>query len=384
MSRRTVHEGFMRRAIELAERGRWRTAPNPTVGAVLVRDGEVVAEGWHQVCGQAHAEVNCLRDAAQKGVDPAQCTLYVTLEPCNHHGKTPPCSHAVYEAGIRHVVVGMPDPNAHAAGGAEFLRAHGVMVEMGILESECRDLVADFLVWQTTRRPYVILKMASTLDGRISTRAGRSQKVSNDASHAVVQTLRENIGRAGGAVLVGGNTFALDDPRLTARTDTAERQPIAAVLTSRLPSENGCAIMRERPAESTFFTTAAQAASPAAAALRAKGARVYGIGGAERSERGQGNGPLDVAEVLEKLRVEENCLYVLCEGGGRTALSLLESGQVDEFHLHLAPIILGDNEATPLFSGRSVESMADAMRMRVVDTALADGDIHLKFRPIRG
>ncbi len=384
MSRHAMHELFMRRAIELAERGRWRTAPNPCVGALLVSDGEVVAEGWHQVCGQAHAEVNCLRDAEQKGVDPSQCTLYVTLEPCNHHGKTPPCSHAVHEAGIRHVVVGMADPNAHAAGGAEYLRARGVMVEMGILEAECRDLVADFLVWQTTRRPYVILKMASTLDGRIATRAGRAQKVSNDASHAVVQTLRENIGRAGGAVLVGGNTFVLDDPRLTARTHTAERQPLAAVLTSRLPSENGCAIMRERPTESTFFTTAAQAASPAAASLRAKGARVYDISGAERSEKGPAIGPLDVAEVLEKLRVEENCLYVLCEGGGRTALSLLEAGLVDEFHLHLAPIILGDSEATPLFAGRSVESMADALRMRVVGTALADGDIHLKFRPIRG
>ena len=161
-----VHEGFMRRALELAERGRWSTAPNPTVGAVLVKDGAVAAEGWHQVCGQAHAEVNCLRDAASKGVDPRGGTLYVTLEPCNHFGKTPPCSHAVLEAGISRVVIGMLDPNAKAAGGADFLREHGVEVVSGVLEQECRDLVADFLVWQTTRRPYVILKMASTLDGR--------------------------------------------------------------------------------------------------------------------------------------------------------------------------------------------------------------------------
>ena len=147
------HEAFMRRAIALAERGRWRTAPNPTVGAVLVKDGEIVAEGWHQVCGEAHAEVNCLRDAAKKGVDTSACTLYVTLEPCNHFGKTPPCSHAVLNAGIKRVFIGMPDLNAKAAGGADFLRENGVEVISGLLEEECRELVADFITWQTTRRP---------------------------------------------------------------------------------------------------------------------------------------------------------------------------------------------------------------------------------------
>ena len=120
------HETFMRAALELAERGRWSTAPNPVVGAVLVRDGNIVAEGWHAVCGEGHAEVNCLRDAREKGVDPSACTLYVTLEPCNHQGKTPPCTTAILEAGIPPVVVGMADVNAQASGGAEFLRALGV------------------------------------------------------------------------------------------------------------------------------------------------------------------------------------------------------------------------------------------------------------------
>ena len=381
MSDISRHESFMRRAIELAERGRWRTAPNPTVGAVLVRDGEIVAEGWHQVCGQAHAEVNCLRDAAEKGVDTSLCDMYVTLEPCNHFGKTPPCSHAVLKAGVKRVFVGLPDMNAKAAGGAEFLRQNGVEVTVGLLEEECRELVADFITWQSTRRPYVILKMASTLDGRIAPKAGRSQKISNDASHAEVHRLREKVGLARGAVLVGGNTFALDDPRLTARTDTVERQPLAAVLTSRLPSENGCALMRERAAESVFFTTEAQAASPAAAALRAKGARVYGVGS---SAKGTGKGLLDVGQVLELLRTEEGCLYVLCEGGGRTALSLLEAGLVDEFHLHMAPSILADDEATPLFSGRHAESMEDALRMKAVSVSLAEGDVHIRFRAMRG
>lgn len=381
-----MHEGFMRRALELAERGRWSTAPNPTVGAVLVKNGVAVAEGWHQVCGQAHAEVNCLRDAADKGVDPAGGTLYVTLEPCNHFGKTPPCSHAVLNAGISRVVIGMLDPNEKAAGGADFLRENGVEVIGGVLEAECRDLVADFLVWQNTRRPYVILKMASTLDGRIATQGGSGQKVTNDASHAEVQRLREGIGRAGGAVLVGGNTFALDDPRLTARTPGAVRQPLAAVLTTRLPSPSASAILRERPADAVFFTSAAQAASPTAEALRAKGARVYEVKvqGVPGQEGQAVRARLSAAQALEMLRAEEDCRYVLCEGGGKLALSLLEEGLVDELHLHLAPAILGDATATPVFAGRSVESMADALRMRVTHASLVEGDIHLRFRADRG
>ena len=369
----------MRAALELAERGRWSTAPNPTVGAVLVRDGNIVAEGWHAVCGEAHAEVNCLCDAREKGVDPSQCTLYVTLEPCNHQGKTPPCAKAILEAGIPRVVVGMADVNAQASGGAEFLREHGVQVEMGVLEKECRDLVADFIIWQTTRRPYVILKMASTLDGRIATRAGRSQRISNRASHEEVMRLRENIGRAGGAVLVGGNTFLLDNPRLTARTQSAQRQPLAAVMTSRLPgADTSCHLLDERPGDCVFFSTAAQAASPAAVALRNRGARVYGV------DCTAGRHTLDAEEVLNTLREQEHCLYVLCEGGGRLALSLLEQGLVDEFHLHLAPSILGDADATPVFSGRTADDMEDALRMRVMRTSVLDGDIHLYFRADRG
>ena len=375
----TQHETFMRAALELAERGRWSAAPNPTVGAVLVCDGSIVARGWHEVFGQSHAEVNCLRDARDKGVDVSRCTLYVTLEPCNHQGKTPPCSHAVVEAGIRHVVIGMPDVNPKASGGAQYLREHGVQVEMGILEGECRELVADFVVWQTTRRAYVILKMASTLDGRIATRAGRSQLISNRASHEEVMRLREHVGRAGGAVLVGGKTFLLDTPRLTARTGSAQRQPLAAVMTSRLPAaDTSCHLLDERPGDCVFFSTAAQAASPAAVALRNRGARVYGV------DCPAGKHALDVEEVLIALREQEHCPYVLCEGGGRLALSLLERGLVDEFHLHLAPVILGDADATPVFSGRTVDSMEDALRMRVVKTSVVDGDIHLYFRADRG
>lgn len=371
-----LHERFMREALALAERGRWHTAPNPTVGAVLVQDGRIVAEGWHAVYGQAHAEVNCLRDAAERGVEPSRCTLYVTLEPCSHQGKTPPCTEAILKAGIRHVVIGMPDVNPRAAGGADVLRAHGVRVEMGILEAECRELVADFIVWQTQRRPCVILKMAASLDGRIATREGRGQILSHEGSRAEVMRLREHVGLAGGAVLVGGNTFFMDDPRLTARTSKARRQPLAAVLSSRLPSpENPGRMVEERPGDCVFFTSFVQADTPAASALRERGCRVFGVDAGPRG--------LDVMQMLIHLRETEGCPYVLCEGGGRLALSLLEAGTVDEFHLHLAPLILGDSSARPLFSGRSVNSMEEALRMRVVRISAVDGDVHLYLRPIR-
>ena len=213
---------FMHEAIALAEQGRWKACPNPTVGAVLARDGRVVARGWHHEAGQDHAEVDCLKDAAARGVDPKGCTLVVTLEPCNHQGKTPPCTQAILDAGISRVVMGLADPNPQAAGGAARLRDAGVEVIGPVCEAECRDLVADFLIWQSTDRPYVILKMAATLDGRIATRNGQSQWISCEASRREVQELRAGLGLSGGAVLVGGGTFRADNPRLTAREDGYE------------------------------------------------------------------------------------------------------------------------------------------------------------------
>ena len=231
----TSYDEAMRRAVALAEQGRWQACPNPTVGAVLLRDGRIVAEGYHHAAGQPHAEIECLNDARAKGIDPRGATIVVTLEPCNHHGKTPPCSEALIEAGIARVVFGLRDPNPKAAGGLERLRDAGIDIVGPVLEQECRDLVADFLVWQTEQRPYIILKLAATLDGRISTRNRQRQQISNAASHHNVHLLRAGIGHCGGAVLIGGGTFRADNPALTARAVPADRQPLACILTSRLP-----------------------------------------------------------------------------------------------------------------------------------------------------
>ena len=278
---------FMREAIALAQRGRWRACPNPMVGAVLVRDGEVVARGWHHGAGLPHAEVDCLADAAARKVDPAGCTLVVTLEPCCHHGKTPPCTDAILAAGIRRVVYGLRDPNPVAGGGAALLAAAGLAVTGPVLEAECRDLAADFLVWQTTDRPYVLLKLAATLDGRIATRNGVSQWISCPASRRAVHELRAGVGRAGGAVLVGGGTFRADDPLLTARGEDdapAGPQPLACILTSRLPlGVNFIDVLQLNQAhtESPFSAHRAAAGHPAAHAARHSAAEIRHLSSAE-------------------------------------------------------------------------------------------------------
>jgi len=364
---------MMRRALEFAARGKGTTAPNPCVGALLVREGEVVAEGWHERCGGPHAEVNCLRHAAERGVDPASCDMYVTLEPCNHYGKTPPCSKAVFEAGIRRVFIGCADPNPDVTGGgAAFLRENGVEVIKGVLERECLDMIADFRLWKGTDRTYNILKMAATLDGKIAARTGHSAWVSCEASRQGVQALRA----MAGAVLVGGGTFRQDDPRLTVRDadgTPAGAQPLAVVATSRLPGpgENRH-LLRERPDQTIFWTNASSAESDAADALRSLGVRVWALGP---------RGALDFAQGFARLRSEAGCHYAVCEGGGGLAMSLLEQGMVDEFRLYLAPKVVGDRDAISLFSGREIADMGQALCLRFAGVSPSGDDLLVTLRP---
>ncbi|MDR2489008.1 MAG: bifunctional diaminohydroxyphosphoribosylaminopyrimidine deaminase/5-amino-6-(5-phosphoribosylamino)uracil reductase RibD [Desulfovibrio sp.] len=375
----------MLHALALAAQTRWQTRPNPCVGAVLVKNGVVVARGWHKGAGQAHAEINALDDARRQGVRPADCTLLVTLEPCRHQGRTPPCTDAILASGIRHVVIGALDPDPHAGGGAKLLRARGLQVETGVALDSCLDLIDDFITWQTTNLPYTLIKLAATLDGRIATRTGNSKWITSPETRARVHTLRRHMD----ALIVGGNTFYLDNPELTCRPDNADAppgQPLAVVVTSRLPDpESPLHLTRERPDSTIFWTTAAAAASPKAEALRRSGVRVIGL-----SSRIQNSGryhsiraELNLAEGLAYLRKECACHYVLCEGGGRLGLSLLDSGLARELHLHLAPKILGDNDARPLFDGRSPLRIEESLQLRITDAQPSGNDIMLNIRPIR-
>lgn len=363
----------MLEAARLAEYGRGPTAPNPTVGAVLVQNGQIVARGWHRQFGGAHAEINALEDARKKGVNPADCTLVVTLEPCNHYGKTPPCAQAILDAGIRHVVIGAMDPTPTAGGGANFLMAHGVTVENGVAEAVCQDLIKDFLHWQTTALPFVTLKLASTLDGRIATRAWASRWISGPLARRRVHDLRA----VSHAVMVGGVTFRKDNPLLTVRDASAPAErsapwtelparpgagqasegalpqsglpsPLAVIVTSRLPEPHEpYHLLRERAGETVFLVPREASGSAKARALQNAGLRVLGAS--------------TLKEGLERLRGEYGVYRLLCEGGGRLGMELLEKGLANEFEWHMAPKILGDNSATPLFNGRQPLEMKDAL-----------------------
>jgi diaminohydroxyphosphoribosylaminopyrimidine deaminase/5-amino-6-(5-phosphoribosylamino)uracil reductase len=364
----------MLEALRLSRNGLGRTAPNPMVGALLVREGQILARGWHTAYGEKHAERAALDEARKKGVDPSTCTLVVTLEPCVHHGHTPPCAEAVLEAGIRHVVVGAPDPNPVAAGGARRLAEAGVKVEFGAAPQECLDNIADFLLFQHGHRPYVLLKLAASLDGRIADRHGRSRGLSSPESLAYVHWLRSRVQ----AVLIGGNTFYMDNPKLTARLghESDGAQPLAVVVGGRLPdADSSFYLLRERPGSTIFFTGKKEAAGGRGTALRGLGLRIHGL----EEEKNDMSGGLCLEQCLDILRREYNCFYVLCEGGGRLGLSLLRQGLADEFLLHMAPRVLGDSLARPLFDGAGAQSLEQSLNLRFISGERRGPDLCLRY-----
>ncbi len=373
----------MRRAVAQARKGLWATAPNPCVGALLTLHDEVVAAGWHTAYGKPHAEVEALAAGRGAGADLTRCTLWVTLEPCNHYGKTPPCTKAIIEAGIPRVVVGCLDPNPDVrGGGVATLREAGVEVIVGVAEQDCLDLIADFLIWKHARRPYVFLKLASTLDGRIATRTGHSKWISGGEARRQVHALRGRVQ----AVMVGGRTFREDNPRLTCRNGAeaegkggSERQPLAVVATSRLPraDREPSFLVAERPGETIFFTSEEQASSETAGDLAALGCAIWPL---PRNN----DGTLDIGHGLRRLFSERGCHYLLCEGGGSLGMDLLRTGLADELRLYVAPKILGDAQARPLFSGREPLTMADALGLRIVSHESVGQDVLLVLRPGSG
>lgn len=362
---------FMLQAVDLARKGTGYTAPNPSVGALVVSGDMVLGRGWHRAYGENHAEVEAIRDALAGKADLSSCTLYVTLEPCNHHGKTPPCTNAIVRAGIKNMVVGTRDPNPGVAGGGvEFLRSRGVRVTVGIEREKCQDLIADFKLWQKSRRAYVFLKTASTLDGKIATRTGHSRWVTSRASRMMVHELRSRVG----AVLVGGNTFYQDNPALTCRSKDNSRQPLAVVLTTRLPDARGdFFLLRHRPKQTVFWSDMASASSTRAEQLTSMGCTVMGLK--------ETDGGLDLEQGLERLRQEMGVYHVLCEGGGKLALSLLEQKLADEIWAFLALKVLGDEQAAAVYSGRDIQLMDQALKLRLGEMRHLGNDIWFRMFP---
>jgi diaminohydroxyphosphoribosylaminopyrimidine deaminase/5-amino-6-(5-phosphoribosylamino)uracil reductase len=351
---------WMKRALELAERGRGHVEPNPLVGAVIVRNGQLVGEGWHQKYGLAHAEVNALAAAGANG---RGATLYVTLEPCCHQGKTPPCTNAVLAAGISRVVAAMPDPFPLVAGkGANQLRAAGVAVEVGVCEPEARRLNAPYLTLLQKGRPYIHAKWAMTLDGKIATRSRDSKWISGEASRRVVHDIRGRVD----AILVGVGTVLADDPRLTARGHRA-RIPARIVLDSqgRMPLESQ--LVATAPEVPTFVFTTAAMPEARREALVARGCGVEVVSGSPRP---------DLAAVLQRLG-QWRFTNLLVEGGAGILGSFLDAGVIDEVHVFIAPVLAGGESALSPIGGTGVEKIAEALRLTKVEVGYFDGDLYL-------
>lgn len=343
--------GYMKMALDLARRGWGHTSPNPMVGAVVVRDGAVAGRGWHERVGGPHAEVNAIDDA---GVQARGADLYVTLEPCNHTGRTPPCTEKILAAGIRRVFVAMDDPNpAVTGGGSEFLRARGIPVATGILEAEALRLNEIFVKYVKTRRPFVILKCAATLDGRIATRTGDARWVTGEASRAWVHHLRHGLD----GILVGIGTVLADDPSLTTRLeDGPGNDPARIILDSRLSIPEGARVLTVASSAGAVIATGEAAPAEKAARLAARGATVIRLPDAE-------GGGIDLVRLMARLG-EMGITGVLIEGGSRVAASALKAGIVDKILFFFAPKILGGDDGVPICRGRGPDRMGDCIPVR--------------------
>lgn len=340
----SVDEVFMRRAIRLAVK--FRPSPNPRVGAVVVKDGVIVGEGAHQFAGGPHAEVIALEKAgeAARGAD-----LYVTLEPCCHWGRTPPCADAIIESGIACVHVGTYDVDRRVCTkGVQRLRDAGIKANVPVLGSECLGMIRDYAWHRSTGLPWVTLKLAMSLDGRIATRTGDSKWITGEKSRAFVQKLRAEAD----AILVGANTARNDNPRLTARLQRKTLYPRRAILSSDCDIPNDLQMLALEG--QTFVITTEMAPSERRQGLQSAGARVVTV------ESHHGRPCLSAAL---KVLGDEGCLSVLIEGGGELAAAALEEELVSDVAFFYAPIIIGGRDAVPGVGGVGAERVAECLRL---------------------
>ncbi len=353
---------YMRLALDQALKGKGYTSPNPCVGAVVVRDNEVVGKGYHHAWGMPHAEVEAIDDARGKTQG---ATIYVTLEPCNHFGKTPPCTHKILNAGIERVVVACKDPNPFVSGGGiQFLKDKGLEVESGLLEQEAEILIEDF-IWYTRngKRPFVILKSAATLDGRIATSSGDSKWITNAASRGYGHRIRHEVD----AILIGSGTLKADDPSLTARLeDGPGKDPMRVILDSTLGIDLNAKVLTQTSTAPTVLV-----AGPHADFEKRKSLEKMGIQILDVSLK---DGALDLEQVVIKLG-QMSVTSLLIEGGGRVASSALRAGIVNKVLYFMAPKFLGGSDGTPVFGGKGVEKIADAFQLERMSIHTLEGDI---------
>jgi diaminohydroxyphosphoribosylaminopyrimidine deaminase / 5-amino-6-(5-phosphoribosylamino)uracil reductase len=361
---------YLQRAIELAERGAGRVSPNPMVGAVVARDGELLGEGWHDEYGGPHAEVNAIANCG--AADLRGATLYVSLEPCCHHGRQPPCTDAILAAGLSRVVIGADDPSSKASGrGLGILRDDGIEVDVagGELATRARLQNQAFRKHARTGRPLVVFKSAMSLDGKVATQGGDSKWISSEGSRAVAHRWRASLD----AVTVGIGTAIADDPQLTARIDGVHHQPRRVVFdsTARLPLDSKLvAEAREVPLVVVVSRAAPRGATDA---LESAGAEVVVATGQ--------NEPARVVSALDQLAaLDPPVTSILLEGGPHLAGSFMDAGEIDEVRIFIAPLVLGGRTARDPLEGEGVDRVADALRALTLTCEPLAGDVLVTAR----
>jgi diaminohydroxyphosphoribosylaminopyrimidine deaminase / 5-amino-6-(5-phosphoribosylamino)uracil reductase len=352
---------LMALALKLGAKGTGSTSPNPMVGAVVVKDGRIVGQGYHQRYGQPHAEVEALRQA---GPLARGATLYVTLEPCNHHGKTPPCTAAVLTAGIYRVVIANLDPNPRVTGGgAAFLRNQGLIVDQGLLAKAGQKLNEFFFKAITTGSPFVIAKAAASLDGKIATRTNDSRWITGDKARLWGHRLRHQVD----AILVGVGTVVADDPQLTTRLPLGKgRDPIRIILDSRLRLPLTAQVLTRKSTAPTWIVCTNAAPPEKMAAIQALGAEIILAPSLDNR--------VDLAALLPLLG-QRRVQSLLVEGGAEVHGSFFAAGLVDKFHLFLAPKFIGGRQAPGILGGQGIDRLAEAPVARDLSIHHLDLDI---------
>jgi len=351
----------MREALRQARKGLGRTSPNPAVGAVIVREGEIEARGYHHRAGHPHAEVEALRKIGGKAQG---STLYVTLEPCNHFGRTPPCTEAILKSGIRRVVAGMKDPNPEVSGGGcEFLRKNGVEVDTGVMESECLRLNEGYLKFVAHKRPFVMVKSALTIDGWTATSTGDSKWITNERSRQFAHVLRNRVD----ALMVGVGTVLADDPFLTTRLKRGQgKDPLRIVVDTNLRIPRDAKVLNHKSTAQTLLVTGAH--------IPPENLKRYQKKGVSMLSCPLKGGRIDLGALMDILG-ERSVMTLMVEGGASIIGSMLRERLIDKFLIFTAPKLMGGDDGVSMASGPGAKGMDDCLRLRDLEVRRFGEDI---------
>lgn len=354
---------YMQRAIDLAKGGFGKTKTNPLVGCVIVKDDEIIGEGYHEEFGKNHAEVNAVEDAKSKGHSLEGATLYVNLEPCAHYGKTPPCANRIVEEKIARVVIGTTDPFKEVSGrGVEILEENGIEVVEGVLEEECLELNERFFTYVKKNRPYVVLKAGMTLDGKIATSTGESQWITSDYSRKFSHELRGKLD----AIMVGINTVLADNPTLNVRYGDYPYNPIRIILDSKLRIPENSNVLRSDLDSIAIIATTKNYDSK-------NYERLINKENVEILVCEEKNGQVDLIDLMNKLK-DYDISSILLEGGATLNASMIKEKLVDKYYFFIAPMIIG-NEGLSAIGDLNIEKLKDTIRLKNIKVETMFGDI---------